>query len=75
MIFDGTNKPGVNQFLVENLQTAKAYNFYLVAVNYNGAGPKSPIVKYFSCLPPQQILPPKYVTSTELTLTVSWGAP
>jgi len=52
LIFDGTNKPGVNEFLAEDLLTARAYNFYLVAGNFNGASPKSPVVKYFSCLPP-----------------------
>jgi len=52
LIFDGKNKPGVNEFLAKDLLTARAYNFYLVAVNFNGAGPRSPVVKYFSCLPP-----------------------
>lgn len=75
MVFDGKNQPGVTSYLAQNLQQARAYNFMIAAVNFNGVGPSSPSVTYFSCLPPQMIQPPQYVSSTEISLTVKWGAP
>lgn len=58
MVFNGKNKPGVRSYTAQNLQQARAYNFKIAAVNFNGVGPFSQAVTYFSCLPPQIIQPP-----------------
>lgn len=57
------------------MQSGVAYKFKTVALNFNGAGSFSSEVTYFSCLPPQDILPPQYVHSDETTLTITWSEP
>jgi hypothetical protein len=58
LILDGRNQPGITSHIVHGLQTGVAYKFKTVALNFNGAGQFSSEVTYFSCLPPQDILPP-----------------
>jgi hypothetical protein len=74
-VFDALDKPGVMNYLATGLETGRAYIFKLRAVNFNGAGPFSSEVTYYSCLPPEMIIPPQYVKSTETTLEVKWSAP
>jgi len=33
------------------------------------------VATFYSCLPPEQILPPQYVSSTESSVKVKWNAP
>jgi hypothetical protein len=75
LILDGVNKPGLNYYLIQDLQTGLAYNFKLRALNFNGVGAFSDQVTYFSCLPPAIMLPPQYVSSTMTTLLVEWTSP
>jgi len=53
--FDGRNQPGITSYLVENLETARAYTFKVRPLNFNGAltAQFSDEVVYFSCLPPE----------------------
>ena len=74
-VFDGRNQPGIIQYNVTELIVGRAYRFKVRALNFNGAGDFSSESVYYSCLPPQEILPPQYVSSTETSLKVKWGAP
>lgn len=74
-LFDGRNKPGIMDFTVDGLQTGLAYQFKVRAINFNGVGEFSPEVTYYSCLAPEGIIPPQYVSSTETSLRVKWSAP
>ena len=53
LVFSGRNRPGILTYLVEKLETGRAYRFKVRAVNFNGNGPFSNEAVYFSCLPPQ----------------------
>jgi hypothetical protein len=75
VVLDGANHPGLNYMSVENLQTGQRYAFKVAALNFNGAGPLSDMVLFFSCLPPREIMPPRFVSSTETSLTVDWTLP
>ena len=75
MIFDGTGKPGIVGYLVQDLVTGTAYRFKVRAVNFNGESPESAETTLYACLPPLELDAPKYVTSTETTLTVNWRLP
>lgn len=75
LIFDGTGKPGFTGFLKQNLTTGHAYRFKVRAVNFNGDSLDSPDVTLYSCLPPLNLAAPKYISSTETTLTINWRLP
>jgi len=75
LIFDGTGKPGLTGHLVTNLTTSKAYRFKVRSVNFNGDSEDGTEVTLFSCLPPLQLAAPKYVESTESTITLNWRLP
>jgi hypothetical protein len=62
-------------FVVQGLRTGVAYNFKVAALNFNGHGPQSEEVTFYSCLPPKDILPPQIVTSSDSTLTIEWSEP
>jgi hypothetical protein len=74
-VFNGRNTPGVMSFTAENLQTGFAYQFKVRALNFNGAGHFSDPATYYSCLSPQMISPPQYISSTEQSMTVKWASP
>ena len=75
LLFDGHNQPGINHFEATGLQTGGRYRFKVAALNFNGEGDASEEIELFSCLPPTDILPPVYVSSTETTLTLDWSHP
>ena len=75
LAFDGRGKPGILSYHATNLTTGRAYRFKVHALNFNGKGPDSPEALIYSCLPPLQLDSPKYVDSTETTLTLSWQLP
>jgi len=75
LIFDGTGKPGLTGHLVTNLTTSKAYRFKVRSVNFNGDSEDGTEVTLYSCLPPLQLAAPKYVESTESTITLNWRLP
>ena len=72
---DGRNKPGVTTYLSTGLETGRAYKFKVRAINFNGAGEFSAEATFYSCLPPQNIKPPRFVSSTRTTLKVTWSSP
>ena len=57
------------------MQTGSKYRFKVAALNFNGEGTASDEVELFSCLPPTDLLPPAYVSSTETALTLDWKHP
>ena len=75
MVYDGKNFPGVNHYSVTGLSVGDSYRFKVASLNENGAGPFTEEVEYFSCLPPGDILPPVFVSSTETTMTLDWTFP
>jgi hypothetical protein len=75
LIFDGTGKPGFTSFLKSNLTVSKAYRFKVRSVNFNGESVDGTEVTLYSCLPPLNLAAPKYVSSTETTLTANWRLP
>lgn len=75
LVFDGTGKPGLLSYLVTGLKTGQAYRFKVRSVNFNGESADSTETLLYSCLPPEDISAPKYVTSTETSLKISWSAP
>ena len=72
MIYDGKYFPGVDYFLVTGLTTGDSYRFKVTALNYNGAGPFTEEIQFYSCLPPTDILAPTFVSSTEISMTLDW---
>jgi len=75
IIMNGRNMPGVNYHLVEGTVTGQSYSFKVSALNFNGSGEMSDIALVWSCLPPRELRPPKFVSSTATTLTVDWTMP
>ena len=75
LVLDGRNHPGLNYYLVEGLTTGESYRFKVEALNFNGAGPQSDDVIFWSCLPPRELLPPQFISSTQSSLTVDWTMP
>jgi hypothetical protein len=45
------------------------------ALNFNGAGPFSSPSTFYTCLPPEQIKPVQFVSSTASQMTVTWSQP
>lgn len=72
---NGLNKPGVMSYLADQLETGRAYKFKVRALNFNGAGEFSAESTFYSCLPPVNIKPPQFVSSTKTTLKVTWTSP
>lgn len=72
-VFDGLNQPGVTSYLATQLKTGDAYNFKVRALNFNGAGEFSATTTLYSCLPPADISPVRFVSATETELTFTWS--
>jgi hypothetical protein len=75
VVFDGTGKPGITGHNQADLVTSKSYRFKVRSINFNGESTDGTEVTLYSCLPPLNLAAPKYVTSTETTLTVNWRLP
>lgn len=74
-VYDGKYQSGINYFNATGLTTGNSYRFKVASINYNGAGAFSEPLKVYSCLPPDEILPPAYVSSTETAMTLDWTQP
>ena len=75
LVLDGKHFPGVNYYEATGLQAGSRYRFKVAALNFNGEGASSDEAEFFSCLPPTDLLPPTYISSTETTLTLDWTHP
>lgn len=75
LIYDGRNYPGINYFEASGLTTGSRYRFKVAALNHNGVGDYTEPLEFFSCLPPEEILPPTYVSSTKTSLSLDWTSP
>jgi len=51
-VFYGKNVPSLHQYIVGDLIQQRGYRFRIRAENFNGFGPYSNIVTFFTCLPP-----------------------
>ena len=75
LAYDGTNFPGVNYYDSTGLTTGNSYSYKLTSLNVNGAGAFTSPLVFYSCLPPTDILPPVFVSSTKTTMTLDWTYP
>lgn len=75
LVFDGTNRPGVTQYLHSPTVPGKYYRGYVVAVNFNGQSDPSDEAEFISCLPPTGLSPPTFVSSTTTSLDIMWNPP
>lgn len=51
-IYYGKNVPSLSTYTVDNLTPGLIYRFKVVAENFNGFGPESPISSIYSCVNP-----------------------
>ncbi len=51
-VFYGKNVPSLHQYIVGDLVQQRGYRFRVRAENFNGFGPYSDIVTFYTCLPP-----------------------
>lgn len=61
--------------MASDLTIGSAYNFYVIALNFNGQSSASPIALLYSCLIPSDLAIPTYSSSTSTSLTISWSPP
>jgi hypothetical protein len=75
-----TNICNVNSSLPQqvcyvNTLRGKQYRFYTNASNFNGTGKDSNIVAFYSCSAPQELKMPKFTSSTQSSISISWAYP
>lgn len=74
-VFDSVNNPDRLRATIFGLQTAKLYTFRVFAYDFNGPSQPSEIFKIYACGLPRYFSPPRYVWSTQTTITIEWDAP
>lgn len=76
-IYIGTNRPDVTSYTVGSLTSGLPYRFTLYAINDNGYSAASSIVTYYACEPPSNFAAPTYVSSDQVTktITIAWTVP
>ena len=74
-VFDSVNNPDRLRATVFGLQSAKLYTFRVFAYDFNGPSQPSKIFKIYACGLPRYFSPPRYVWSTQTTITIEWDAP
>ena len=75
LVYDGQHYPGYNFYNATGLVTGSRYKFKVASLNSNGAGSLTTQYEFYSCLPPTDILPPVYISSTLTTMTLDWTHP
>jgi len=60
---------------VLGLVTGKAYDFEVVAWNFNGVGTLSSTYSFYSCILPTGFIAPTRSTSTASSITIDWSTP
>jgi hypothetical protein len=75
VVYDGQGLPGTYTHAVSGLTVGQIYRFKVTAVNFNGEGDASDEASIYACLSPEGFDEPRYVSSTEDSLTVEWDAP
>lgn len=75
LVYDGSNNPNILYHQVSNLASGNAYTFNLVAINFNGVGPKSNDAVFTACTPPSVLALPVASDTTTTTALITWTAP
>ena len=75
LIFDGSNSPGIREYLFKNAQVDLTYRFRVAATNINGDGIESNIASLTSCTTISGFSAPTIISVTQTTVTVSWTEP
>ena len=75
LVFDGSNSPGIREYLLQNTNVDLTYRFRVQATNINGDGPFSNIASLVSCTTPSSFSAPTVIEVTQTHATISWGEP
>jgi titin len=75
LVFDGSNSPGIREYLFMNADVDLTYRFRVGASNINGDGSLSNIASLVSCTTPTGFSAPTIGTVTQTTVTLSWKEP
>ena len=75
LIFDGSNSPGIREFLFTGANVDLTYRFRVRATNINGDGPDSNIASLTSCTVPSSFPAPTILAVTDDSVTFSWSEP
>ena len=75
LAYDGSNIPGTNSFLLENVDVDLKYRINVTAININGEGQISDTVELQSCTTPSYFPAPSIDMVTETSVTISWQEP
>lgn len=75
VLYNGYNFPNVRQYTATGLTRGLEYKFQLKALNFNGPGAASNSLTTYFCSAPSGLDPPTLLSSTSLTLTLTWNPP
>lgn len=75
VVFDEPSNPEALSATVTELKTHKLYKFRVFAIDFNGLSEASEVVEIYACALPRYFDRPRYVWSTQTTITIEWDAP
>jgi hypothetical protein len=71
--FSLVNSGTCTNFSEENITIGVQYSFYVTAVNFNGEGQASDVIKLKACVAPSDVNPPTLLTNSDLDATLRWA--
>jgi hypothetical protein len=71
-VFYAKNVPTLTEYIAYNLVPQRPYRVRIQAENFNGFGPLSNIATFWTCSAPSNLAPPRFVSSTSTSMTISW---
>mmetsp|Transcript_30242 Transcript_30242/g.29561 ORF Transcript_30242/g.29561 Transcript_30242/m.29561 type:complete len:230 (+) Transcript_30242:2732-3421(+) len=74
-IYDASTNPDALSHTQFGLNTGEEYLFKVNAVNFNGPSDDSSILTVYACGVPSGFAAPRYVTSTQTSITIEWDPP
>lgn len=74
-VYEARYNPNALGAIVYGLTTGKNYKFRAYAFNFNGASVSSEIFEIYACGLPKYFEAPRYVWSTQTTITIEWDTP
>ena len=72
VIWDGRDRPEILKFTLPSIVTGEQYTFRHTAINFNGQSEYSDEVVLYACVNPVAPSEPKWVTSTQTSITIQW---
>ena len=86
LVYDGAGYPQIRSAIHQGLTTGDRYDYKVEAINFNGAGARSPAMATRSCLRPSGVSAPKRVAGSSTAardafhasqpeVTLSWSEP